>query len=74
MDRLDWAIELIQEAQREKRYIQAMKNDIDKLSIYDPNYWQKHYEISQKYTRVPDRSIIDHNLRLARRILLDECR
>lgn len=73
MDRLDWAIDLIVEAQREKKYIRDMKAELDKLSIYDPEYWKKHYEISRKYPRVPDKKLIKNNLEMARRILRDEC-
>ena len=69
MDRLDWAIDLIREAQQEKRYIRAMKAELDKLSIYDPDYWEKHYEISRKFTRTPDRALVKNNLEMARRIL-----
>lgn len=73
MDRLEWAIQLIEEAQREKQYIEAMQAELDKLSIFDPDYYNKHWRISRKYNRTPDRSLINNNLRLASRILRDEC-
>lgn len=73
MDRLDWAIELIREAQREKKYIMAMKAELDQLSIYDPDYYVRHCEIARKYRRTPDRALIENNLKIARRILRDEC-
>lgn len=73
MDRLEWAIDLIKEAQRERRYAAAMQAEIDKISIYDPDYWEKHREVARKFPRTPDSELIAHNLRLARRVLRDEC-
>ena len=72
MDRLGWAIQLIKEAQREKRYLAAMKADLDKLSIYDPYYFLKHARIARKYRQIPDKKLIKDNLEMARRILRDE--
>jgi hypothetical protein len=73
MDRLDWAIRLIREAQREREYIAAMKNEIDNLSIYDPDYLKKHNAVARKYRRTPNRALVRNNLEMARRILRDEC-
>lgn len=73
MNRLEWAIQLIREAQREKQYIEAMQAELDSLSIYDPDYYQKHWKISRKYNRTPNRMLVNNNLETARRILRDEC-
>lgn len=72
MDRLEWAIQLIKEAQREKKYIEAMRAELDALSIYDPDYYQKLWRISRKYNRTPDRMLVNNNLETARRVLRDE--
>jgi hypothetical protein len=73
MDRLDMAIELIREAQRERDRIEAMEAELSSLSREDPDYWSKSWEITSKYWgSMPHKSIVNDNLKLARRILLGE--
>lgn len=73
MDRLDIAISLIREAQGEAARIRMMNRDIEKLKgLDDENYFKIRREIEKKYYPLPHKSIVNDNLKLARRILKDE--
>lgn len=73
MDRLDMALDLIREAQVEKENLTKYAEEYAKLPAYsDPNYWTALRELDRKYKRTPKKSVINDNLKIARRILLDE--
>ena len=72
MDRLKMAIELIQEAKLEKERIRAMETAISKLSRDDPYYWKKRDAIEDSYIPTPHKSVVNDNLKMARRILIGE--
>ena len=72
MDRLDIAIELIREAQKERNRLEEMNAEINKLPNTAPGYWKRRYEIEAEYSPIPHKSVINDNLKIARRILLGE--
>ena len=72
MDRLDIAIELIREAQIERKRLERMEEEIDKIPKTAPDRWKRRHEIDAKYSPLPRKSVINDNLKIARRILLGE--
>ena len=72
MDRLDIAIDLIREAQSERNRLERMEAEIDKIPKNAPDRWKRRYEIEAKYSPLPHKSVINDNLKIARRILLGE--
>lgn len=73
MDRLEIAIALIQEAQAEKQRLDKIDGEIKKLrGLEDAEYWQKRAEIYTRFAPFPRKSIINENLKVARRLLKDE--
>ena len=71
MDRLDMAIALIQEAKEERKRLEAMKKEIAKIPR-GSDYWNMRYDIERRYTPTPHKSVINDNLKMARRILIGE--
>lgn len=77
MDRLEMAISLIEEAQEERRrligyeraYLEAFEKD-----TADPNKytWENRNKVFKAYHPIPKKSVINDNLKMARRILLGE--
>lgn len=73
MDRLSMALDLIREAQVEKENLRKYAEEYAKLPKYgDPNYWDAVRKLDLKYKRIPKKSVVNDNLKIARRILLDE--
>ena len=72
MDRLDIAIDLIREAREERKRLAKMETEIDLIPMSAPDYWKRRYDIEAKYTPMPHKSVINDNLKIARRILLGE--
>ena len=73
MDRIEIAIELLQEAREEKALLERYEKDRDKLPSYkDPNYRTALGAFYDKYPRPPKKSIINDNIKMARRLLLGE--
>lgn len=73
MDRLDMAIELIREAKRERKRIEDMDREIKAIrEISGSDYWRERCAIEAKYSPLPHKSVINDNLKIARRILLGE--
>lgn len=70
MDRLDMAIALIQEAKEERKRLEAMEKEIARIPRGSD--WRVQYEIESRYTPTPHKSVINDNLKMARRILLGE--
>lgn len=74
MDRLDMAIALLEEAKEEKKRLEQFKKAEANLPKYgDPDYhaidWQVFY---RKWTPLPKKSIVNDNIKMARRLLLSE--
>lgn len=67
MDRLDMALELIREAQEEKKRLEAFNNEYSKASG-----WDEISKVYNKYSPTPKKSVINDNLKMARRILKGE--
>lgn len=73
MDRLEMAIELIREAIDEKKRLEAYDKDRLKLPDYrDPNCREALRKFHDKYPSSPKKSIINDNIKMARRLLLGE--
>lgn len=71
MDRLDMALALIQEAKEEKKRLAAMEKEIDKIPS-GSGYWSRKYEIEARYAPTPRKSVVNDNLKTARRLLARE--
>ena len=67
MDRLDMAIALIQEAKAERKRLEAMQKEIDRIPRGSD--WRVRYEIEARYKPTPHKSVINDNLKTARRLL-----
>lgn len=77
MDRLDMALSLIQEAKEEKARLEAFTAEYDrasKIDLRDPeNYsWAERQKVYNKFTPTPHKSVVNDNLKMARRILVGE--
>ena len=73
MDRLDMVIELVQEAKEERKRLEAMEKEIQKLAMpITSDYWSRRAEIENRYKPTPRKSVINDNLKTARRLLLRE--
>lgn len=69
MDYLKTAIALIQEADEEKKRLEDMEKAISKIKPDTPERWRKIYEIQTRYSPTPRKSVINDNLKTARRLL-----
>lgn len=70
MDRLEMALELIREAQSEKQRLVKLDGEIKKLrGLEGREYWEKRNEIEARYSPLPRKSIVNDNLKVARRLL-----
>lgn len=75
MDNLDMAIELLLQAKREKELMTQYEADLKKLPRYDePDPARLHEKFWQKWRRTPKNSVINDNVKMARRLLLSEYR
>lgn len=73
MDRLEMAIELIREAIDEKKRLEIYEKEFSKLPKFgDPNRGRAIDEFFAKYPSSPKKSIINDNIKMARRLLLGE--
>ena len=61
------AIELITEAQRERENIELFNTEMSYATT-----WEERMQIYKKYGRIPKKSIVNDNLKMARRLLVDE--
>lgn len=68
MDPLKMAIALIQEADEEKKRLEAMEKEIDKIPRGD-DYWHKRMAIEDRYKPTPHKSVVNDNIKTARRLL-----
>lgn len=69
MDYLTTAIALISEAAEEKQRLEKMTKALDKLTYKTPDYWTRRCEIEKKYSPTPRKSVINENIKIARRLL-----
>ena len=73
MDRLEIALELIREAMDEKKRLEIYQRERAKLPGYgSPDYREALNKFYEKYPSSPKKSIINDNIKMARRILLGE--
>ena len=76
MDRLDMAIALIKEAQEEKSRLIGFERDYEKALAKDEEVlgysWKNRDEVYKAYGRTPHKSVINDNIKMARRILAGE--
>lgn len=73
MDRLEMALELIREAIEEKKRIENYNRDWSKLPRHpDPRRVEAVEKFYEKYPVRPKKSIVNDNIKMARRILLGE--
>ena len=76
MDRLDMAIALIKEAQEEKSRLIGFERDYEKALAKDEEVlgysWKNRGEVYEAYTPIPHKSVVNDNLKMARRILAGE--
>lgn len=70
MGYLKTALSLINEAVQEKERLEAMEKEIEKLKRLKPIPWSEIYEIQARYSPIPRKSVINDNLKIARRYLL----
>ena len=68
MDYLKMAIALIQEADEEKKRLEAMEKAIAKIPR-GSDYWNERYRVERQYTPIPRKSVVNDNLKTARRLL-----
>lgn len=61
------AIELITEAQRERENIELFNTEMSYATT-----WEERMQIYKKYGRIPKKSVVNNNLKIARRLLVDE--
>lgn len=71
MDRLDMAIALLQEAKAEKENLAEYEKAYANLPT-DSNHWNEYAKLLEKYPRIPKKSVINDNIKMARRLLLGE--
>ncbi len=73
MDRLDMAIALLQEAKTEKNNLEIYNREYDRIPQYGaPGHWDALNRLLTKFPRTPKKSVINDNIKMARRLLLDE--
>ena len=73
MDRLDMALILIQEAKEEKALLEKYEKDNSKLPGYgEPGYQEAVDDFYRKWPKAPHKSVVNDNLKMARRILAGE--
>lgn len=69
MDRLEMVISLIEEAKVERDRLIAYEKALKKIGY---KWCPERYEIEKKFSPTPRKSIVNDNLKIARRILLGE--
>lgn len=73
MDRLDMALALIQEAKEEKTRLEAFNKALKEIPPYDdPDHWKAWRQVYDRFSPTPKKSVINDNLKMARRILVGE--
>ena len=74
MDRLDIAIALLEEAKEEKKRLEAMQKEIARIpkNLDVGVYWRLRREIDERYNPTPHKSVINDNIKTARRLLARE--
>lgn len=68
MDRFEMAVELIRRAQNERKRLEAMNKELEKVG---PR-WVDKCEIYKKYTPIPHKATINDSLKMARQLIKEE--
>lgn len=66
MDNLEMAIALLQGAINERNRLQEHDEEIAKCQT-----WEEECRVYEKYKRIPKKSLINDNLKMARRLILE---
>lgn len=73
MDRLNMAIALLEEAKKEKENLEIYNRELKKIPRYgEPGHWEAYDRLLTKFPRTPKKSVINDNIKMARRLLLGE--
>lgn len=73
VDRLDMVIALLEEAKTEKYLLIEFAKDESKLPPYgDPHKFEAINKFYEKWDKIPRKSVVNDNIKMARRLLLDE--
>lgn len=73
MDKLNIALALIEEAKAEKKRLEEYQKEYANLPAYGaPGHWEAWNKLDEKFSPVPKKSVINDNLKMARRYLRDE--
>ena len=68
MDKLEVALELIRRAQHERKRLDSLNKELDRVGYK----WVDRCEIEKKYAPLPHKSVINDSLKMARRLLKEE--
>ena len=73
MDNLELAREMIDRAIEEKKKLLKVEADIEKLNDQKNTngYWRKRWDAESQFGRIPRRSVVNENIKIARRLLLE---
>lgn len=73
MDNLELAREMINRAIEEKKKLLKVEADIEKLNDQENTngYWKNRWDIESQFGRIPRRSVVNENIKIARRLLLE---
>lgn len=69
MDNFDMAMALIKEAQEEKRKLKVYQEELEKLDRWNN---VAHAAFFRKWPTSPKKSVVNDNIKLARRLLMKE--
>ena len=77
MDRLNMAIALIKEAQEERDRLKSFERDYEEAQekdIADTDHWSftNRAAVEKAYSPIPHKSVVNDNLKMARRLLAAE--
>jgi hypothetical protein len=64
------ALSLISEAEEELKRLEAMEKEIAKIKRDKPIKWSEIYDVEKRYSPIPRKSVINDNIKIARRLLL----
>ena len=72
MDKLDIAIALLFDARDEKKRLESYNADRKKLPrVGEPGYYEALDKLDTKYKRIPTKAVVNDNIKMARRLLLE---
>lgn len=68
MDKLEMAVELIRQAQNERKRLEGMNKELEKVGWK----WEDRVKVYEKYSPTPHKSVINDSLKMARRLIMEE--